>query len=541
VPERSSPYPGAPPARAQDQAGPLVFAASVKGAVRITAMNAAADREGLRVGMGLADARAALPGLMVEQAAVAADEKALGSLARWCGRYSPWTTVDPHSANELTGGRDGILLDVTGCAHLFGGEDGLLRDLMTRLKDFAIEARAALADTPGAAWAVARYGVLAGDAGYAIVPPGTSREALADLPVTALRLDPAVLENFDRLGLRQVRDLFALPRAPLARRFGPKIVRRLDQALGLEDEPISPTLPVVPYRARLAFLEPVGRVDDIAYALATLLEQLCSLLDQDQRGARRLTLDLFRVDGEVKSLTVGTSRPVRTAEHLARLFTGCLEQVDAGFGIDAAVLSAPVTEPLSETQTTLPGAAGAAGADRGEDGNLSLLVDQLGNRLGMDKVCRFKPHESFVPERAVVTVPVAAGPELKPAVQSKSEPQHEEAPLWPVHLSRPLRLLSAPEPVQVVAEVPDGPPMLFRWRRDSHRVARADGPERIGPEWWRGAGPGSQQARDYYRVEDKHGRRFWLFREGLYAPGASHNAVTQGDPQPRWYLHGIFA
>lgn len=498
-----------------------MFAAPVQGAVRITALNARAEREGLRPGMGLADARAALPELRVEQAAVGADEKALGALAHWCGRYSPWTAVDPHGASEMTGGRDSILLDVTGCAHLFGGEDGLLGDLMARLRDFRIHARAALADTPGAAWAVARFGGM-NPADYAVVPPGGSRDALGDLPVAALRLDPAMVENLGRLGLKQIRDLLGLPRAPLARRFGLRIGRALDQALGREDEPISPNLPRVPYRARLAFLEPVGRVEDIAYALDTLLDQLCPLLDRDQRGARRLVLDLFRVDGEVKSITVGTSRPVRTPDHLRRLFADRIGQVDAGFGIDAAVLSAPLTEPLTATQVPLPGeAVRAEGENAGE---LALLADRLGNRLGMDKVRRFEARQSFVPERAVVTVPLAAKASAEGAAQ------------WPGHLTRPLRLLSAPEPIQVVAEVPDGPPYLFRWRRGTHRIARVEGPERIGPEWWRAAGPGSRQTRDYYRAEDQEGRRFWLFREGLYsAPG--DRAATP----PRWYLHGIFA
>lgn len=489
--------------------------------MRITALNAAAEREGLRPGMGLADARAALPDLEVEQAAVGADEKALHALAQWCGRYTPWTAVDPHGANEVTGGRDSILLDVTGCAHLFGGEDGLLEDLMKRLRGFDIDARAALADTPGAAWGVTRFGDVNG-AGYTVVPPGTSRDALTDLPVAALRLDRPTVENLERLGLRRVQDLLGLPRGPLARRFGLGVARALDQALGREDEPISPDLPRVPYRARIAFLEPVGRVGDIAYALKGLLDQLCPLLDRDQRGARRLTLDLFRVDGEVKSVTVGTSRPVRTPDHLARLFADRLDQVDAGFGIDAAVLSATLTESLSATQAMLPG----SGEDMRAAGDLSLLADRLGNRLGMGKVRRFEARESFVPERAVVTVPLAA----------KTKDDDNDAALWSGHSPRPLRLLSAPEPIQVVAEVPDGPPFLFRWRRGNHRIARVEGPERIGPEWWRAAGPGCKQTRDYYRAEDQEGRRFWLFREGLYAaPGEP--ATTP----PRWYLHGLFA
>jgi protein ImuB len=485
-------------------------------------MNRAATAEGLRPGMGLADARAVLPDLQVEQSAIKADEKALDSLARWCGRYTPWTVVDPHGANPFTGGRGGILMDVTGCAHLFGGEEALLADLMGRLKGFGIEARMALADTPGAAWALARYGKL-GKARAAIVPPKEGRESLAALPVAALRLGYGTLETFDRLGLRRIEDLLKLPRAPLVRRFGPQVARRIDQALGREDEPISPILPVVPYRARLSFLEPVGRVDDIAYALETLLDQLCPLLDEDQRGARRLTLDLFRVDGEVKSVTVGTSRPVRTPKHLARLFAGRLDEIDAGFGIDAATLSAPLTEALTGTQVELSGET-----DRGSD--LGLLIDQLGNRLGMDKVCRLEARESFVPERAVVTVPIAAGP--------APESAPDDAPLWPAHLKRPLRMLSVPELVQVVAEVPDGPPVLFRWRQGNHRVAQTNGPERIAPEWWRAQGPGSQQARDYYRVEDSQGRRFWLFREGLYPTDSAH---AGGGAKPRWYLQGIFA
>lgn len=486
--------------------------------MRITAVNRAAWAGGVRAGMMLSDGRALIPGLMVEKARPRADLHALDGLAAWCGRYTPWCARD---------GDDGICLDITGCAHLFGGEAALIGDLAGRFGDFGISVRAAAADTPGAAWAVARHDGREGEGGdmARIVAPGGSRVALAELPVTALRLADETAAGLMRLGLRRIGDLYGMPRAPLARRFGAALLRRLDQALGDEDEPISPDAPVIPHRARISFAEPIGRRADIDAALARLLDELALLLERGGRGARRLELVVYRVDGTTGGVAIGTSRPMRDRGHLARLFAERLDRIEAGFGIEAMMLSAPATDPLPAAQLALRHVRARLNGG-GDDGDAALarLVDRLGTRLGDENVALLEPRASHVPERATALVPAAA-------------PGHEPGE-WRYGggSGRPIRLLARPEPVEVMAEVPEGPPVLFRWRRATYRVAVSRGPERIAPEWWRDSGAAAR-TRDYYRVEDSGGRRFWLYRDGLYRD----DAAGGGEGAPEWYLHGIFA
>ncbi len=487
--------------------------------MRITAVNRAARGGGVRAGMMVSDGRALIPGLRVGRARPRADRHALDGLAAWCGRYTPWCARH---------GDDGIWLDITGCAHLFGGEAALIGDLATRFGDFGITVRAAAADTPGAAWAVARHD------GHAarIVAPGGSRVALAALPVTALRLADETAAGLMRLGLRRIGDLYDLPRAPLVRRFGAALVRRLDQALGDEDEPISPDTPVIPYRARISFAEPIGRREDIDAALERLLDELALLLERGGRGARRLELVVYRVDGTTGGVAIGTSRPMRERGHLARLFAERLDRIEAGFGIEAMMLSAPATDLLPAAQLALRhirARLNGGGDGGGGDAALARLVDRLGTRLGDENVALLKPRASHIPERATALVPAAA-----PGSDHIHEPgewRHEGGS------GRPIRLLARPEPVEVMAEVPEGPPVLFRWRRVAYRVAVARGPERIAPEWWRDGGADAR-TRDYYRVEDTDGRRFWLYRDGLYRDG---DGGRGGEGGPEWYLHGIFA
>lgn len=458
--------------------------------------------------MPLSDARALASGLSVLPLDARADARALAALADWCQRYSPFTATE---------GRDGLWLDITGCAHLFGGEKGLLEDLVGRIRALSLSARAAIADTPGAAWAAARHGTEAA----AVIPSGHEKQILAGLPVTGLRLEAATVSTLERLGLHRIGDLYGLPRAALARRFTGAVLERLDQALGLVFEPISPRRPPARFRARIAFAEPIGGADDIALSCRRLLEELSGLLAAHARGARRLALSFFRVDGMIERVCVGTCRPMRDPDHLMRLFAERLDRVNPGFGIDAAMIEAVVSEPvLPQQEELVPPERPRACED------LAPLVDKLSNRLGERNVVRLIPREAHVPERAFAArVALDAG----------------AAGSWPASNPRPLRLLARPVPVEVMAPVPDDPPVLFRWRRNTHRVRRADGPERIALEWWRsaawqGCDPGavpdlSADIRDYYRVEDSDGRRFWIYREGPYAP----------DRRVRWFLHGMFA
>lgn len=448
--------------------------------------------------MGAADARALCPDLGIAEADFAEDAAALARLARWCNRFSPWTSP---------AGTDGVFLDITGCAHLFGGEAGLAVQAVERLARQGIESRAAIADGRGAAWAVARFG----RDPVAIVPRGGARTALADLPVAALRLDSDIATLLMRLGLRRIGDLYAVPRAALAARCGKSVAERLDEALGLAAEPLSP-LPVARLRwSRSSFAEPIETPEAVAAAARALLGGLCRRLAEEGIGVRRLTFALYRVDGGIEETAIGMALPSRDERHLWRLLEERLSTLDPGLGIEDMVLTAKVVEKLAAAQLGFGGKARKSGSKE-EAVDLAALLDRLANRLGPRSLVCPVPHESHLPERAVRFLPAPHGDRVEAA--------------WQPGKSRPVRLLSRPEPVDAMAPVPDDPPLLFRWRRLVHRVRRADGPERIEGEWWRGAA----EPRDYYRVEDADGRRFWLYRAGLYDPRTA----------PRWFLHGFF-
>ena len=489
---------------------------------RLVAVNQAAELAGLFPGQALADARALEPGLRVAAAALAADMRSLTALADWCGRYSPWTAPSGLEA----GGAGGIWLDISGCAHLFGDETALLADLVQRLGAIGYATRAAIADTPGAAWAVARFAPLA--AAMAVTPPGGQMAALTALPVAALRLTPAQREDLDRLGLRRIGDLLPLPRAGLAARFGATLSRRLDQALGQIDEPISPRRPAPVLRLRLAFPEPVAQLDAVKAAARRLLTAMDRRLEAAGRGARQLELALYRTSGQVDIVTAGTSRPSRQPNHLMRLLAEQLDRLPAADGldtmIDLVILAVQRSEPMTAAQETF--ATNDAATGHANPAALAALVDRLSSRLGAASVMQLRARESHVPERAQVAVAALA----KGHGNSRGNDGFAAGPSAP----RPPRLLPRPEPVTAVAPVPDDPPVLFRWRGRVHRVVRADGPERIGPEWWRTAG--DVLPRDYYRIEDTGGQRFWLYRHGLYQPGSGSGRGAT----PQWYLHGLF-
>ena len=500
------------PASRPAPARTLATISARQGGVRIVAVNGAAEAAGVAPGMTLANARAVAPGLATTEADPAGERRTLAAIAVWCGRYTPWTAAD--------GG--GVWLDITGCAHLFGGETGLLEDLKGRLKSQGFAALAAAADTPGAAWAVARFSAHGGNA-MVIIPSGKeeTRTALASLPVAGLRLAPAAAEGLGRVGLRRIGDLFELPRAPLAKRFGEVLTRRLDEALGTVEEPILPHRSPSPVRARLAFANPIKHGPAIAGAARHLLAELCRRLEAAHQGVRRLELTLYHTDGSRDRTAIGTSRPMRDAAHLEHLFRDKLEGLDPGFGIEVMVLAAAAVDPLPPTQS------GLRVFGRGTADGVSRLIDRLANRLGAAGVVRLHAPPSHLPERACRAL--SAAHTMNPAASM------EDRPVQP----RPLHLLLWPESINVIAPTPDDPPAVFHWRRARYRVARAEGPERIAPEWWREApedAPAAERrvhdySRDYFRVEDTQGQRFWLYREGLYRP----------DRAPRWYMHGLFA
>jgi protein ImuB len=477
----------------------------------LVAVDGTAERLGLAGGLTLAQARAMHPALVALPEDQAADARLLDAIAGWCQRYTPLVAGDPP---------DGILLDISGCAHLFGGEQRLGDDLIARVRSFGFSARAAIAPTIGAAWAAARF------ADVAITAKGDECELLAPLPLAALRLPPAMVAALARLGLKRVADILDLPRAPLAARFGGELLRQLDRALGREDEPLSPLLPVAPYVAECSFHEPIAREEDVLATVERLARRIETILAARGDGARRIELALFRTDGMVKRIAAGTSRPVRDPQTIRALFVERLaalgDEIDPGFGFDLARLSVLVAEPSPNQQIGL-------GAHEDLEEQLDRLVDRLSARLGRQRVSRLVAHDSHIPECAASTLPAQT--------LEKGEGEsgwdafrrfRKQAQLSP----RPLRLLVKPEPIEdVFALVPDGPPVRFRWRRALHEVVLAEGPERIAGVWWSDTGG---PTRDYFRVEDKAGLRFWLFRAGLYRD------VSLSLP-PRWYLHGMYA
>jgi protein ImuB len=558
----------------------LVIVQAAKSALRLAAVNDAAARLGLRVGMALADSKAMYPTLTVADADPEADRHLLEAIADWCDRWTPLIGLDPP---------DGLTLDITGCAHLFGGEAAFCGTIVQRLELQGFAARAAIADTVGCAWAVARYGdlshpplkgegrIAAGNPGrgpahdrahnrthdrppsglaaragsrvvargqasslsgggeesegseggtYAIIPPGGARDALLGLRLAALRIAPDIEAALAQAGLRCIADVIDRPRAPLAARFGEEFIRRIDQALGREDEPITPRLPIPLYVAERRFADPILLEADVLGTIEFLAQELARLLERRGEGARRLQVALFRTDGKVYRAEVGTGWPLRDPARIRALFAERLvavgEACDPGFGFDVIRLAALATERCDPVQTGLTAPDHTA--------ELAHLVDRLGARFGLRRVTRSVPQDSHIPEFAVAAVAAhvmsRAHSRPLPAKAEDEDRLHQDG-LCP---RRPIRLFGRPEPIEAIAEVPDGPPVQFRWRRVLHQVAYAEGPERIAMEWWRDQN-GRALTRDYFRVESRAGIRVWVYREGLYG-----RELTE----PRWFLHGLF-
>jgi len=470
----------------------------------ITAASRAALRSGIAPGLALADARAMLPALMAVDADPAADARALDALGEWCGRYAPWIATD---GVALSGGGAGLLLDVTGCAHLFGGEEAMLTHMTTHIARLGLTVRTAMTANPAAARALARW--VTEPRGFTIVAAGETAAALAPLPIAALGLPHGTTASLSLLGLRTIGQIYGLPRAALAARFGATVTGPLDRALGRVFEPISPTPPPARHMTRLSFPEPIGRIEDIVAALDRLLAALCDGLERAGDGARRLTFALYEPDGRTRHVHLGLSQPSRDAAHIACLFAPKLEAIDAAFGFDAMTLAATETDTLGAHQIAT-GPDGAAANDEAP----TALIDTLAGRLGEANVMVWRARESRIPERAAMT----------PSALAASTAATRAVPFTPPGAPpRPLRLLLRPEPVEAVALLPHAPPALFRWRRMAHRVVRAEGPERIAPEWWREDQGDGDAVRDYWRLEDERGGRFWLYRR------------TFG-----WYLHGVY-
>ncbi|MBN8807866.1 MAG: DNA polymerase Y family protein [Sphingomonas sp.] len=481
-----------------DEAAPYALIEKVKGAQRLHAVDPAAARLGLEPGTTLADARARVPELAAFDHAPYDDQQWLERLADGCIRYTPWVMLDAP---------DGLLLDVTGCVHLFGGETALADDAIARFDRLGVVVAYAFAGNPDAARALARWRVSG----------ATEDEAVRRLPVAALGLDDEATLALKRAGLKTVGDVVVRPLSAIAARFGGEAATRVRRIVGEADSPLTPRIVTPPLHAERRFVEPVARTDYALDVLAELMAEAVARLEQGHEGGRRFEARFFRTDGLVQRLAVETGRPSRDVAAVLRLFReridALADPIDPGFGFDLIRLDVPVAERLDAAQLKLEG--GAVAEDQ-----LALLIDRLSTRLGRNRVRRFVARDRHLPEQAEFMLPAMepAAPSAWPTLDT------DEPPLRPIHLFDP------PQPIDnVVAGVPDGPPAQFRWRRTLHEVARAEGPERIAAPWWtRREAP----TRDYYRVEDRRGRRLWIFRHGLF---------EDGQPAPAWYVHGVFA
>jgi protein ImuB len=470
---------------------PFVFATPQRGRMTIQSSSTAAISLGIRRGMAVADARALQPDLLVLPNKSGQAEKLLQALAEWSLSYTPVVAPDPP---------EGLILEITGCPHLWGGEAPYLESLTSTLRSKGYYTRAAIADTIGTAWAVARYGQES-----AIIPVQHQKEAILPLPPAALRLDGPTLDRMGKLGFSQIGQFIDISPSTLRRRFGETLLTRLGQALGTVHESQTPIVPDEPYVERLPCMEPVSTAGGIKIALSELLKALCGRLGKEKKGMRKGIFRGHRLDGTTTEISIGTHMPSYHSEHLFRLFELKIPSFEPDLGIELFEAEALLVEKITETQESFWQSSGHDATA------LSELLDKMAGKMGTHTIHRYLPIEQHWPEHSI-----------KEAHSLEDRPITE----WPADRQRPLHLLSSPEPIDVMVPLPDYPPLHFRYRGKILKVAKADGPERIEQEWWQQSGP----PRDYYTVEDESGKRYWLFRLGLYG---------QGDP--RWYIHGFFA
>lgn len=469
---------------------PFVMASRQRGRMVIDAVSPAAAKKGIATGMVLADCKAIYPELLMVETETGRGEKLLQLFAEWCIRFTPIAGVDLP---------DGVMLDISGCAHLWGGETAYLAHIQAKLSGYGYTAVIAIADTISAAWAAARFG------NNSIIGCGQQRDALQSLPPIALRLEDTVLARLKKLGMRTIGSFMDIPPSALRRRFGTELPKRLAQALGTDLEWIIPVQPVEPYQQRLTSMEPIASAAGISIALQQLLETLCIRLEAEGLGLRNAILRCYRIDGVVQQIEIGTGHPSRSLAHLFKLFEHKIATLQPELGFEVFVLEASKVEPVTNEQAAIWHAASQ------NDRKVAELLDRISAKIGSAAVSRYLPAEHHWPERAV----------------KKAAPLWEkQATDWRTDLPRPVHLLTYPEIISVTAVLPDYPPMLFRHKGVRHTVVKADGPERIEQEWWLSDG----LYRDYYIVEDEKGARYWLFRSGPY----------DGD-QPQWFLHGYFA
>lgn len=472
---------------------PFVLAIPDHGRLIITAASLLAQSKGINEGMAVADARAIIPSLQVLNDKQEIVIKLLKALAEWCIRYTPVVAIDSP---------DGLILDATGCAHLWDDEKNYITVIHKRFKEFGYYTRLATANTIGAAWAIARFGKE-----ETVIVKSEQTSSLLTLSPAALRIETVIAEKLARLGLRQISQFINMPRTALRRRFGQQLLQRLDQALGNKEEMLLPVQPINPYEERLACLEPIVTATGIEIALQRLLDTLCQRLHQEEKGLRTVLFKCFRVDGKIQKIEIGTNRPTCNTIHLFKLFQLKIECIEPALGIELFTLEALKVEKRYTAQEKLwENNSGLNNID------LSELLDRIEGKIGPGSIHRYIPDEHYWPARSF----------------KETSSINETSPTtWNAARPRPMQLLTRPEVIEVTAPIPDYPPMLFRYKGKLHKIAKADGPERIEQEWWLQQG----RHRDYYSVEDEDGCRYWIFRSGHY----------DADKIPKWFIHGFFA
>ena len=474
---------------------PFVFAAPDHGRMLITAVSQCALDAGIEVGMRAADAKAICPGLEVIDDKPGRPAKLLKGLGEWCVRYSPMVAIDEF-------GMDGLLLDVSGCTHLWGGEREYLKEIVSRLKSKGYTVRLAIADTPGAAWGISHYGKVT-----PLIPVGEQAEAMLSLVPEALRLEATVLAKLRKLGFYQIKSFISMPRSVLRRRFGENFLLRLAQAMGTEEEVLQPLQVPVPFQERLPCLEPIRTRTGIEIAIIKLLESLCKRMQEEGKGLRTGVLTGYRIDGKIVQIAIGTSGATHHVGHLFKLFQLKIEQIKPGLGIELFVMDVPKVDDVEVPQEAMWSAK--PGLD---DQSVMRFLDRVAGKIGPGVIHRYLPATRYWPERS--------------AVNAVSVSQKRTAE-WRMDKPRPTELLKRPDPIEVMALIPDHPPKFFIYKGVQHLVVKADGPERIEREWWLDEG----EHRDYYQVEDDKGQRYWLFRSGHYG----------GEQKYKWFIHGFFA
>lgn len=471
---------------------PLLFCIQERNRKIVTMANRQAQEQGIYAGMVVADARLLVPTVEVMDEQPGLAEKILHQLALWSIQYTPVAATD---------GTDGLILQISGCAHLWGGERPYFKNIIQKLTALGYDVRGAIADTIGMAWAWARFGQ-----NTPIIAPGQQQTALQTLAPAALRLEPDILLRLKKLGMRSIGQILGQPRQTLPPRFGASLLLRLDQALGRKEEPITPVVPIEPYQERLPCLEPIRTAGGIEIALTRLLESICQRLEQEGKGLRSAVFSAWRIDGDLQQISIGTTRGTHHATHLFKLFSEKIASFEPDLGFETFLLEAAGIEEVNPTQTGIWGGPCTVDSIR-----MAELLDRLANRAGAEIIHRYLPAEHHWPERAI-----------RPAESLDDQPKTA----WPAAHPRPIHQLPKPEPIEVTAPIPDYPPMNFRYKGQLHIIQKADGPERIEDEWWLQA----CRHRDYYIVEDQEGSRYWLFRSGHYAE----------DSSARWYIHGFF-